>query len=401
MSIGGFKFAKVTVTSTTSYSTVFDWCLAVHKARCEAFLRATEREVAHWIPLESELSGETTVSINYDNSNTVPVYYAQIASYDSHPAMISFFRDTDSEAEYAILTGDGFRWGSGSSTCCYINPLRLNQMCNVTNLYYLSPSFMHSMAMHGFGDCDVSSGVVENGEIPFTPQYGIGGIFQSNQDSSSSSMIGRYSQSDYVNKNYSFGYAVKGTVIESFYQCDSGFPFWSLIGEIFTEDCIGGNPYGVICCPSAVSGEATTSISNQYWIDSFFTLLCVIDSSGNFYPSKAIHDAVTSYMRARCFPSYNASRPNATIPINVYYGALSCCFDYTYSTTIAGLDSDINLQKGYIHTDILRVVSRRLCADAGSLFQSGNFISMGGGTAGSGNPLGILLGWDPSNDSLL
>ena len=403
MSAGGFKFAKVSITGDSgAYSTVLDWCLAVHKVRCEAFLRATEKENEHWTPIRTGLTGETSTAVYYNDSTRENVYYTQVAPSTSYPAFVSYFRDTDTEAEYAILTGYGFTWGSSSTTCCYINPSRLNQMSGNQSGWHLAPSFMHAMAIKGFESYDITESNVADCELPFTSQYGNGDVLTSSTgNSGSSSMIANYTNGNYNGKVYGFGFAVKENVIESYYQLENGSPVWSIIGKIFASDCIGGNPYGVLCCPNNLNGDLNVSFSSQYWVDNIAALLCVSDYAGAFYPSKAIHDLAGSYLDARCLPSYNASRPNGTVPTNVYYGALCCGFNYSGSTTIAGLDSDLNLQKGYINTDILRVVSRRLCANAGSLFQNGNFVSMEGGTASSGQPLGILLGWDPSNDSLV
>ena len=401
MSAGGFKFAKVTITAVAAdYATVIDWCLAVHKARCEAFLRATGRELAHWTPIETRLTGETTAAVNYDDSNTVNVYYAQIAPSTSHPALISYFRDTDSSTEYAILTGASFCWNSSSSAYAYINPKRLNQLSGDIEKYFIAPSFMHALAINGFGSYDVSADTVASCEIPFTAQYGNGTLVVASGASNGYSMIERYSERPFTGVNYTFGFAVKGAVIESFYQTGTSQPLWSIIGEIFNSDCVGGNPYGVLCCPSSSESDASISLSTQRWIRDIRPLLCVIDVNNAAYPSKAIHDS-TPYIKACCLPSYIGERWNANIPTNVYYGALCCSFDFNSTASFAGIDADGNLQKGYINTDVLRVVSRHLCAYAGSIFQGGNFISMGGGMADTGYPFGIILGWDASNDSLM
>ena len=68
--------------------------------------------------------------------------------------------------------------------------------------------------------------------------------------------------------------------------------------------------------------------------------------------------------------------------------------------TIAGIDDTGNMMKGYIRTDVLRVVAPRLCTSAGSIFQGGNFISMSISNASTAGVLGILLGWDASNGAL-
>lgn len=404
MSAGGFKFAKVTIQGdSASYAAVTDWGLAVHKARCEAFLRATERENGHWTPVETSLTGETTTSVNYDDENTATVYYTQIAPSTTYPCYLSVFQDTDSNAQYMLLTGAGFTPNSASSTCAYINPARANKLETSGSGYYrMSPSFMHAMAMNGFSSYDPSESAMAEDEIPFTAQYGIGTAVQSNAYTYNKSMVYQYTGASYTGYPYTFGFAVKGTVIESFYQFDGGVPFWSIIGEIFESDCIGSHPYGVLASPSTETSEVTTVVSHQKWVDDAASQLCAMDYEGNHYPNASIKSAASANISSRCMPSYNACRANATVPTNLYYGSLCCGFFVSPSSpqSIAGLDADGNLQKGYISSDILRVVSPFLCRSAGSIFQSGAFIGMGSTSTDAG-VLGILLGWDSSNDSLM
>ena len=398
MSAGGFKFAKVTITgNSASYSTVFSWCLAVHAARCEAFLRATERENGHWTPIQTSLTGEGMTRVSYDDSNVTSVYYAQIAPSTSYPAFISYFRDTDSSAEYAILTAAGMSWSSGSTTCVYINPSRLNAMSLYNNMYMLAPSFAHAMAMDGFDSYDVTDATAANCEIPFTSQYGNATDVSSGQDSAAYSHIYNYSSHD--GAAYTFGFSVKEQVIESFYHYEGGSVGWSIIGKIFNDDCIGGNPYGVLC-QTMDRPHDSISYTTIERIDTWQGLLTVCDKDGKFYPSKTVHDYPNFKPLSRNLPSYTCTRAGTGLPNNLYYGALCCSFYSTITATDTGLDEYANLQKGYINTDILRVIAPQLCYSAGGLFQGGNFVTPGYGGVGK-NRMGILLGWDASNDSLM
>lgn len=398
MSAGGFKFAKVTITDVAAaYATVVDWCLAVHKVRCEAFLRATERELAHWTPIQTSLTGEGVERVSYDDSNVVSVYYAQIAPSTSYPAFISYFRDTDSSAEYAILTAAGMSWSSGSSTCVYINPSRLNGMAPNSDAYMLAPSFAHAMAMNGFDSYDVTDATAANCEIPFTSQYGNASSVASEWNSAGDSNIYNYSSQD--GAAYTFGFAVKGQVIESFYHYEGGNVGWSIIGKIFNDDCIGANPYGVLC-QTIDHAKDSISYGTIKRIDTWQGLLTVCDKDGKFYPSKAVHDNPDFKPLSRNLPSYTCTHAGTGLPKNLYYGALCCSFYSTSTSAVTGLDEYANLQKGYINTDILRVIAPQLCHSAGGLFQGGNFITPGYGGVGE-NRMGILLGWDASNDSLM
>lgn len=401
MSDGGFKFAKVTITADSSiYTDVSLWCLAVHKTRCEAFLRATERENGHWTSIQTSLSNESTIPVNYDDTNTYSVYYAPTTSSTDYPGYISYFKDTDTDMEYSLATSYGYNVNSSyASSYSYISPYRANQLGGSKASSYNLPSTCgHAIAMNGFKSYDITNMYMNTDELPFTPQYGISrvvGISDGNF-SGVGSTIGYRTSSG----NYTYGFAVKENVILSFYQYNSGNIFWSIAGEIFNSDCIGGHPYGIICCPCSEVSDTATNISTQKWIDDYYSFLTVSDYEGNAYPTYDIKVNTSNKITARCMPSYISARANATVPTNLYYGNLCCAFNLSSNYSIPGIDADGNLCKGYIRSDILRVVSHRLCTSPGSLFQSGNFISLGS-TASDAGVLGILLGWDSSNSSLM
>lgn len=402
MSAGGFIYEKITITSNSSaYATCDDWCVFVHLKRCEAFLRATERESAHWLPVHTNETGEDARNVNYDDSNTVEVYIIPFKVNPNYPAYVSYFRNPTTLSEYAIITGAGFSFNSSSSTSAYINPARLNQLAASYTNYYLAFSFAHAMVMNGpFASYNLTSSSVATNEIPVTPQYGTCKETRYNEDSHNFSMIYNYTNTSYNNKSYSFGYAVKGDTIISIYSYEGNTPVWSIIGDIFDEDAIGGRPYGVLCCPHNTTSDLLTAFSYQNWVDSWDAHLSVIDANGDKYPSKTMHDSSASYIMNRCMPSFICARPNATVPARLAYGALCCAFHAGSNLTIAGIDDAGNMMKGYIRTDVLRVVAPRLCMNAGSVFQGGNFISMSISSAGNAGVLGILLGWDASNGAL-
>lgn len=403
MSDGGFIYEKVTITSNPSaYATRNDWCVFVHLKRCEAFLRATERESAHWTPIHTGETGEDTSNVSYNDSNTVEVYKIKFSVSDDYPAYVSYFRNPKTLSEYSIITAAGLSFSSNSSSCAYINPARLNQISYGTSYYYLAPSFAHSMVMKGsFTSYDLKSSIVTKNEIPVTCQYGIYRTVQNGGDTGGYGMVYNYTNANYNNKTYSFGYAVKGDTIISIYSFDGGAPFWSIIGDIFDENAIGGNPYGVICSPNADNeSDTSTSISYQRWVDDQAPNLSVIDYKGDAYPNKTMHDSYANYIKCRCMPSFICARPNATVPARLAYGALCCAFNTYSNLEIPSIDESGNMMKGYIRTDVLRVVSHRLCTNAGSIFQGGNFVSMSIGSSSEQGPLGILLGWDSSNGAL-
>lgn len=403
MSDGGFIYEKVTITSNSSaYATKNDWCVFVHLKRCEAFLRATERESAHWIPIRTGETGEAASNVSYDVSNTVEVYMIKFSVSDNYPAYVSYFKNPKTISEYAIITAAGLSFSSNSNSSAYINPARLNHLGYGTSYYYLAPSFAHAMVMKGaFASYDLKSSIVTKNEIPVTCQYGIYRNTQSGGNTAGYSMVYNYTDSSYNNKTYSFGYAVKGDTIISIYSFNGGIPFWSIIGDIFDENAIGGNPYGVICSPNADDNyDSSTTTSYQRWVDDTAPNLSVIDYKGDAYPNKNMHDSYAAYVKCRCMPSFICARPNATVPARLAYGALCCAFDTYSNLEIPGIDESGNIMKGYIRTDVLRVVSHSLCTNAGSIFQGGNFVSMSIGSSSERGTLGILLGWDSSNGAL-
>lgn len=403
MSDGGFIYEKVTITSNPSaYATNNDWCVFVHSKRCEAFLRATEREGGHWTPIPTSETGENTSNVNYDDSNTVKVYMVKFSVSDDYPAYVSYFRNTKTLSEYALITAAGLSFSSNSKSSAYINPARLNHLGYGTSYYYLAPSFAHAMVVRGeFASYDLKSSIVTKNEIPVTCQYGIYRNVQSGGNTAGYSMVRNYKDSSYNNKTCSFGYAVKGDTIISIYSFDSGIPFWSIIGDIFDKNAIGGNPYGVICSPNADNNsDYSTMTSCQRWVDNLAPNLSVIDYKGDAYPNKTMHDSYADYIKCRCVPSFICARPNATVPARLAYGALCCAFDTYSNLEIPGIDEAGNIMKGYIRTDVLRVVSHSLCTNAGSIFQGGNFVSMPIGSSSEPGTLGILLGWDSSNGAL-
>ena len=402
MSDGGFIYEKITITSNSSnYSTCDDWCVFVHLKRCEAFLRATERESAHWLPVHTNEPSEDAASVNYDDNNTVEIYIIPFKVNANYPAYVSYFRNPTTLSEYAIITGAGFSYNSSSSTSAFINPARLNQLCPTNVNYYLAFSFAHAMVMDGpFASYNLASSSAATNEIPVTPQYGTCQSVENSSDTHYSSMIYNYTNTSYNNKSYSFGYAVKGDVIISIYSYEGNTPVWSIIGDIFDENAVGGKPYGVLTCPHGTTTDLLTAFSSQNWVDRWDSHLSVIDANGDKYPAKTMHDSAANNIMSRCMPSFLCARPNATIPARLAYGALCCAFHAYSNLSIAGIDDAGNMMKGYIRTDVLRVVSSRLCTNAGSIFQGGNFISMSISNATTAGVLGILLGWDASNGAL-
>lgn len=400
---GGFIYEKITITSNSSaYATRNDWCVFVHLKRCEAFLRATERESAHWTSIRTGETGEDASNVSYNDSNTVEVYKIKFSVSEDYPAYVSYFRNTKTLSEYAIITATGLSFNSSSSNAAYINPSRLNKMSGEANKYILAPSFAHSMVMKGaFASYDLKSSSVAKNEIPVTCQYGIYKSVQSSSDTSGYSMFYNYTSSSFDNKTCSFGYAVKGDTIISIYSFDGGEKFWSIIGDIFDENAIGGNPYGVICIPDrSNTRDDSKTTSSQEWVDGVSTNLSVIDYKGDAYPNKTMHDSHASYITCRCMPSFICARANATVPARLAYGALCCAFNTYSNLGIPGIDEFGNMMKGYVRTDVLRVVSHRLCQNSGSIFQGGNFVSMSIGSSSFNGTLGILLGWDSSNGAL-
>lgn len=406
MAAGGFKFGQASATyDSSAYTTKRDWALAVHKARCSAFFIAQKRAGDDWYSAGSVSDIIETITTSEGNY-TLYIKDLHPTSSDttgSYPAFISIWENVDTN--YAIITSNGMtRNPSHSSDITkgmYVHEAHL-PISGSSRFGFRS--LAHSYATFGFDSSNFTTSNVEDGELPVFPIYGFDGNTintTSNTVNNSGSMI--YAPEQGV--VYSFGYAIRGTVIECFYRtsnfdANTGW-LWSIIGPILSDSKISYfSPVGGSTCTE------NTVINNSYYARYSYTSIpwACIGFDNKFFPSSSSSLVSTRYVKLS--PSFMPNRCNTTSPSELLFsaGCLSLCqLSGSLSTESSlGIDGNGNCVAGLINTDILRIVSAQSCSVGGSTYQSGNFVvpQIQSNIANS-DDFGILLGWDPSNESIV
>lgn len=406
MAAGGFKFGQDSVLyDSSTYSTKRDWALAVHKARCNAFFIAQKRAGDDWSTTGSSSDIIETITTS-EGSYTLYIKDLHPTSSDttgSYPAFVSIWENVDTN--YAIITSNGMtRNPSHSSDITkgmYIHEAHLP--VSVTSRYSFK-SLAHSYASFGFDSSDFTNSNVEDGELPVFPIYGFDGSTintTANTVNNAGSMI--YAPTQGV--TYSFGYAIRDTVIECFYRTsnfDSNTGWlWSIIGPILSDSTISYfSPIGGSNCTE------NTVINSSYYArySSNSIPWACIGFDNKFFPSSSSN--LVSTRSVRLTPSFMPNRCNTTSPSELLFsaGCLSLCQSSGSIVTESslGIDGNGNCVAGLINTDILRIVSAQSCSVGGSTYQSGKFVvpQIQANIANS-DDFGILLGWDSSNESIV
>lgn len=430
---GGFKFGKASVTyDSTTYPTKRDWALAVHKARCQALMNAAYASlggIAYFARIQTGISEITdTVHLKYGtHEEDVTIYIQDLhpTSADTggaYPAFVSYFRvgARNDSPEYCIITSNGFHGKAANSQDytkgLYVNAAKL--VCNGNIRYrYYPKNLAHAFAKNGFGSYDVGSSNVSQGETSVcncfntdgNQAYDTGGSGSSNTANSNDGMV--YNPTN--GRTYTFGYAVKyglesGSMIEAFYRVSNydqnmGW-LWCIIGEIFDNNCIGNAyPVGALKIyrgSMTETGSLTASTTTDY---SNVTSSQVIKSDGGRFPADSMPNMTS--IRPVIMPSFIPNRCNSNTPDELIYAA--ACVGYggaSYTNTLSsdGIDGNGNCVKGYIKTDLLRMVSFLATKIGGTTYQGGNFVvPCNCGAVQNNMDFGIILGWDPSNESIL
>lgn len=414
---GGFKFGSASVTyDSATYATKRSWALAVHKARCQAFLRAAYNEDQdHFWYSPGEAGGDET-SVAITSSLSAQIYmlgnHMPGGTDDNYPSYITYFKNPKSNAEYCIITSNGFHGNSSYATNhaygLYINPAKLAR-CGTSNTRYYPMNLAHSFAVNGFNNYDLSNGVVKQGELSVTNcfntdknrSYSVTGT--SNTANNSSGMI--YNPTN--GRTYTFGYAVKENMIEAFYRAsnyetNSGW-LWCIIGEIFDNTCIVNTfPVGSYK-PYRGSIDETSQLRLSTTTDYADTSACeVIGASGLRFPVDTMNYFTPVPV---LMPSFLPMRCDSNTPDELIYAAACLGWGgagYSNTLTSAGIDGLGNCVKGYIKTDLLRMVSFLATKIGGTTYQGGNFVVPSNcGAVQNNMDFGIILGWDSSNESIL
>lgn len=428
MAAGGYIYEQIDLAydSGTNGATVRSWALAVHLARCKAFMAAAARENngyggVGWSSVQTSLYDEITESYMGEDIYIQDIHPTSVDTSEEYPAFVSFFRCNNADySEYCIITYSGFNAYDSYSdpTSGYSNGLYMPQSSlqrGSTNNTYVScgGSMAHAFASAGFGNHDVcSSGFLTTGCTHIMPAHmALEGSYY-NYNQSNDSLVGARSNNMYasnlVSKTYQFGFAVKGThIIALERRSDADGWLWSIIGDIFDALIASGDTYRTGC------------IVNDYYSNSSYetgsTHKLVIENNGN--PTSRISFCNTSGVRykpsnanvylgmTRSCSDYvfnPCARTDKTTPTDTRYNAVgvgALCNHWYSATGDPGVDGDANGGKGFISTDILRQVSAGVCQTAGATFQSGNFVAMA--SYHQYATVGWLLGWDASNASII
>lgn len=426
MSAGGYIFEKKNLVydANESGASVARWALEIHKARCEAFLEAAHRSESFdndaWVPVQTGENDEISFSLSYSKDSGKIDYYIRdpFSLYDgideiqmNYPAFYSFFKNAKTNAEYLILTNHGVH--NAGTSALYINP---DFFCNATTqtmLTYVSIgcSMSHAYAENGFNNHNISS----NDFISASTTNIVASVMpfdfnktESSVHSTSASLIGRrvssQTSSNLVGYTFQFGYAIKNSHIISFFRRSTNPMWaWSLIGSIVGDTMTGVSdrtacmlhPYAdgtnyVTEYNAKAASYINTHMDNRL---SFIgnSSSAYRKSSGNIYLYYSGVDDILPVMRTS-----TTTPNNGIIYSSICIGAT--LYNYNSEVSDIGVDGDGNGCVGYIDTDAIRIVNSNFCKISGTTFQGGNFVAM---LSPSTSKSGYILGWDPSNESIM
>lgn len=425
---GGYIYEQVDLgyNQSTNGATVRSWALAIHKARCEAFVKAVVREYNYfggndWYSVQTGLYNEFSEWIDSKDVWIQDIHPASVDTGETYPAFVTFFKNNGTGAEYCILTYSGFNaYPNYSDPTVYYNyglyMPRENMARGANNTSYAccGSDMSHAFARSGFANYDVcSSSFLSLGDcthIMAAGQKGEGNY--SSYQISSSSLVGCRAQNGasdgyLVGKTYQFGFAVKGTqIITLMRRSDANGWLWSIIGEIFDTLIDQNDTHKVGCIlHDYYSGDTEETSTDHYTVlDNSNTADGRVSFCTNAgVPFKSTNGSIyTEYTRSiGHFGISPCARTDNTIPSDTRYNAVAagaCYNNFNSTSSDNGVDGNGNGCKGFIDTNLLRQVSGGVCQSVGSTFQAGNFVCM---KAKYSNQYGFILGWDPSNISIM
>lgn len=425
---GGYIYEQVDLgyNQSTNGATTRSWALAIHRARCEAFIKAVVREYNYfggndWYSVQTGLYNEFSEWIDSKDVWIQDIHPASVDTAEQYPAFVTFFRNNGTGAEYCILTYSGFNaYASYSDPTTYYNyglymaKINLQRGANSTSYAACGSDMAHAFSRSGFANYDVgSSSFMSSGDCTHIMAAGSKTEgYDSTYNIGSSSLVGRRAQqgaSDgyLVGKTYQFGFAVKGTqIIALMRRSDADGWLWSIIGEIF-DTLIDPNDTHKVGC---ITHDYYSSSEEEVGTEHYTVLNNNITTDGRVsfctnagVPFKSTNNSIyTEYTRSMGYFGISpCARTDNTIPSDTRYNAVAvgACYNYFNGTSSNnGVDGNGNGCKGFIDTDLMRQVSGGLCQSVGSTFQAGNFVCM---KAGYSNQYGFILGWDPSNVSIM
>ena len=418
MTAGGYMYAQATVGpyNTTTYTTCRTWALAVHKARCEAFLKATAREeTGAWTRVQTSLYNEFSDTAGSFNIYVQDIHPVSIDTGSNWPSFVSFFKKGTSE--YCIITSRGFNFYSSYKTVNASN-IQKGLYIDIRNArsydgssVYTGYNLMHAFALNGFSGYDVAENTICSGRntTKIVPCYTCTTCQPSSSvgvtSASTDSLVSVTSGASFSHAAYefTFGYAVKGTQIECFLKrSDRNRFMWSIIGEIIgvtsseTEDNYKTGSF-FDKYSSAYECDSEPSLSYNATSKSVMCITCMKTDGYVYNENSSNLDVVKP--SGQCM---TVGRVTTTTAENIGWSACPVCF---YASSISssisqftGLDGDGNGMKGFIDSDLLRLVSATQTQIPGATYGDGNFVAMYTNTSQAN---GYILGWDPSNPSIV
>lgn len=428
---GGYIYEQqdLTYDQNTNGATVRAWGLAVHLARCEAFMRAAKREFDNfsgngWVSIQTNLYDEFTEWLPMGEQIYIQdVHPTTVDIGSAYPAFITFFRNNGSGAEYCILTYSAFNVNPSYAdpTADYAQGLYINRsnvLRGTSNSSYAAcgESLSHAFAKSGFSVYDVGdSGFVGADSTKIVAAFAPTSNSTTSSAYNNSSLIrARYSSATsnlLVNKTYQFGYAIKqDQIVALLRRSDNTQWRWSIIGDIISTFIDQSDNHGVAYLRadqynahetdgSRVDAAKTNKSSTD---DS----LCFCKTDGMVY-STSESNVYSDWTRATASYGLNglSTRTATAVADDIRYNAVGvgARIDY-WSSTIAdsGVDGNGNGGKGFIDTNLLRQVGAGVCATSGARLQGGNFVSIQEGSSSTiSSQVGYVLGWDPSNQSII
>lgn len=441
MANGGFGYAESAVAyDSATYSTKKDWALAVHIARCKAFVWATYRgyvlnpdgdyqgvwasdvtdgDITEFIPKNPSITDPTDPGYESYDLYIQDLHKSDVDPNGQYPAFYTVFENTRTFARYAIITSLGFHNKSSDANDASKGLYVPNDLLTGNGTYKFVPiDLAHMFGCNNIASSqNISSGTLGQGELPVSTPYGVNFTDTTSTTSTASNSNGII-QSPTQGVTYTFGYSVKDLMIECFYKnsqfaANSGM-LWSIIGNIFDGNLIYDTdtdkfttyPFGYISpWRNALSEKNGLALSSStYWIDqNKFDCDCLCDNDGWSYRHKIEGQSVLS--KASMLPSFIPYRSKSSSPQKLKWaaGCLGFAFDSGYNSTrdFAGVDGLGNNTKGYLKDELFRFVSIFASRIGGATYQGGNFVSMNQGTPNNGLEFGVLLGWDSTNQSII
>lgn len=462
MASGGFYFSKSSVTYNPQTNGVSsrEWGLAVHLARCEAFLNAATREYLTtnhngWSSVNTSLGSTIMSSSGSELTETVTVGGSSLTVYiqdwmsieagqsSAAAGFISFFRNNETNAEYCILTHsgigveffDGYDISEATSGSGNGYNIHGSHLPKGIYDYIAAKSLAHAFAKDGFGYEDSGGNHISNYDVrspnflgndctkifPFgdfeevysgnsTSKGGIVGTRAYN-GSTSSQLMNSSSGTGYT---FEFGYAVKGNQIEAFMRRNDRHRWiWCVIGEIFgtTSTPSDTHKVGVFSSYYETSSNVREvecmdndlyKYSSDIHMEPYFGFT---RADGQIYTAQnrnsvAIDTNRTGDNSNRPVSCMSCLRTSSSLPATIQYNSAilgASLADCTLTSSDTGVDGSGNGFKGFIDTDLMRVISGSLCQTCGATMENGNFVVMYSGHSAHG----YALGWDSSNESIL